>query len=464
MLFQFNTKREAAHGKENMHSFLNFREPTIHIRRKSMDIKKRIGYKGHDIFLIKANDNCFLFYMPTLAKLFNISSELASEISIKNISIDSNNYYIKYISNKIEEVITIYKNPQQLNSVNSNSFHLGLALTRDCTLSCIYCYAESGKREYMSKELIDAAVNYAFEKTREMHLEKVMISITAGGENTIDWDLFTYCVAKIIETKEIFKIPIYLSMTTNGYYDSDKYIYIAKYFDNINLSLDGFPNIQNRQRPTKNGEDSYLKVKNSALYFSKNIRDFIIRCTVTSLNVNLMSDIVEFFYNEFGNKYKLIFEPLVPIGRANEKLNSINEPDPNEFLESYINARENGKKFGIKVSTSGACYERLVTTYCAAMSMPSFTVTPKGIITTCERDSDGIDFYYGNYVDGKFIIDSERLSYVKKLTEIPENCMDCFCKWHCAGDCPDARRVGHNRCFLNKNIIKYELINLAKPS
>ncbi|MCR4319008.1 MAG: SPASM domain-containing protein [Candidatus Brocadiaceae bacterium] len=93
------------------------------------------------------------------------------------------------------------------------------------------------------------------------------------------------------------------------------------------------------------------------------------------------------------------------------------------------------------------------------MSIPSFTVTTKGIVTTCERDSEGTGYGYGKFLPESkdFIFDAQKIENNKTHLEMPYKCRDCFCKWHCAGDCPDVRNVNYDRCYVNKRLIQYEL-------
>ena len=58
---------------------------------------------------------------------------------------------------------------------------------------------------------------------------------------------------------------------------------------------------------------------------------------------------------------------------------------------------------------------------------------------------------------GSFAFDEEKIHVNKSLLKMPEKCRDCFCKWHCAGDCPDTRNINYDRCYVNKRLIQYEL-------
>jgi len=79
--------------------------------------------------------------------------------------------------------------------------------------------------------------------------------------------------------------------------------------------------------------------------------------------------------------------------------------------------------------------------FCGAVGR-NFFITPAGNITTClevcrENDKRNEIFVIGNYQDGSFSLDRERIMKLKQRTvdNIPY-CSDCFAKYSCSGDCP----------------------------
>lgn len=427
-------------------------------------MKNAIKYKKHDIYIIESSSDLFMLYAPTLKKLLHISKNLALQISEFGISPDNANKDIEYLSKLFDKALSNSIEPFAIQSKKSSFFHLALGLTQDCTLECLYCHAEAGKRKEMTVDLIDSSLKHAFETTKKDNLKRLNISFAVGGEPTTNWKLFTNCVNLIKAYERNYSIPTNLSMTTNGFYGNTKRVFITKYFDNILLSFDGTQQIQNLHRPTRAGKDSFNFVKETAKYYVKNVKSFAIRSTISNISVAKMPEIVRYFVKTFGINYHIVFEPLVPIGRAIDNSETVFEPSQDDFIKYYILAKELAKELGIEIRTSAANQQRLVTGFCGAMTIPSFTVTTDGIITTCERDSDGDNYWYGNYSKSQkeFEFNSERLDYNKTLVEIPEKCNDCFCKWHCAGDCPDLRILDYNRCYVNQELIKYELKNILE--
>lgn len=424
-----------------------------------MEIKKCIQFNGHDVFLIPGMNNDFLLYAPTLRTLLKIRDRFALRISEHGLSQGVTDKDVRTVVSLLERSLKDAIKPFPMHQRKSKFFHLALGLTKDCTLGCLYCHANAGKREEMSIELLYKTIHYAFETAQKDNLKGINISFAVGGEPTTNWELFTSCIRRIKESETLYGIPVHLSMTTNGYYGLNKRIFIAGHVQSVLLSLDGPPEIQNYHRPSLSGKESYPVVRDSALFFIKNVRSFAIRATISNHSVKKMPEIVEFFSKEFGNQYHLVFEPLVPLGRATMNTPHLSEPRQDEFVDYYIRAKELGQKLGIEIRTSAANHRRLVTSFCGAMSIPSFTVTTKGIVTTCERDSEGSEYGYGKFLSesGAFTFNAQRIEDNKALLTIPQKCHDCFCKWHCAGDCPDVRNINYDRCHVNRRLIQYEL-------
>ena len=425
----------------------------------NMGIIKNIPFNGHDVFFIKSENDTALLYAPTLKKLLRITDGLASRISELGLSWDATDGDVRSIVSLLAKSMENAIEPIPRDRKKSKFFHLALGLTRNCTLNCLYCHAEAGQNDDMPVEILNNAIRFAFESSHEKDLTGINISFAVGGEPTTNWKLFTYCIEKTKEFEIQYKIPILFSMTTNGYYGLQKREFIAKYINNVLLSLDGPPEIQNLHRPSRSGSASYSTVRDSALFFVDRAESFAIRATVSNHSVRKMPQIVEFFCSELGNQYHLVFEPLVPLGRATTNTSLVSEPSQEDFIKYYIQAKELGKKVGIEVRTSAANQQRLVSSFCGAMSIPSFTVTTRGIITTCERDSEGDCYWYGQYSPEAqdFILDEQRINHNVSLLEMPQKCYDCFCKWHCAGDCPDVRTINYDRCFVNRSLVQYEL-------
>jgi uncharacterized protein len=81
-------------------------------------------------------------------------------------------------------------------------------------------------------------------------------------------------------------------------------------------------------------------------------------------------------------------------------------------------------------------------------------------------------FIIGTYKgDGEFWFDKDKVhSHFNRTVDRIPYCKECFCKWHCAGDCSvktflDGLHydpgVG-NRCYINQSLKKYFILEKIK--
>jgi radical SAM protein with 4Fe4S-binding SPASM domain len=344
------------------------------------------------------------------------------------------------------------------------AFHLGIGLTRDCTLACRYCHADAGKRESVDWRTLERAIDYAFGRARNTPKRVLSASFAVGGEPTMEWELFKRTVSELRrragEVDQVF-----LSMTTNGYYGDMKRNFIAAHFDIVTVSLDGPPSIQDVQRPTRAGRPSYKTVADTikSLVAAGSVR-VAVRATVSAASVDALPQIVNYFAADFGRSITISFEPLVKLGRA-VRNEDATVPDMTRYTRAFLEARNVGRALGVHVTSSGASIQRLVARFCGAMAIPSFAVCTDGSVTACHRDQNATDYGYGAINDdGEVVIDATRLQNLSLLNNLPAECSECFAKWHCAGDCPDLRRIGWSRCDFNRALVYDDITRaLARP-
>ncbi len=191
-----------------------------------------------------------------------------------------------------------------------------LFLHTGCNLRCIYCYAESGERKprSMKEDVIKAAIDLAFANAKKNN-KPLQIGFHGGGEPTLAWEALTGAVnyAKSLVTDH--SPGMSLSLVSNGLFSEEKADFIMEHFPGIVLSLDGPPDIHNRQRPKAGGGSSFEDVMGTVEYFHRRSFRFSIRSTITAGSVHRMSEMVGFFVKNVGCR-NLFFEPAFGCGRA----------------------------------------------------------------------------------------------------------------------------------------------------
>ena len=377
-----------------------------------------------------------------------------------------------------EKVLTFWENLNILNgkervptppkpTKNFLPVSVTLFLTTGCNLSCIYCYADSGRSiKYMPIQIAEAALNQVIKNALKLGKNTVNLHFHGGGEPTYAWDLLIRIIDDFYCLCEKYQINPKITLGTNVFLNKEKVKFLIKKTHGAAVSLDGFEEIQNFQRPCKNGKGSFKVVFSAIKEMDKKDYPYGIRCTVTSKSVEFLKEIVRFVANEFSCK-KIQFEPVFLCGKATGAQWML--PPREIFVESFREARQEGKKYGIDVKLSGARIDFPNGRFCRVGE--NFFVTHSGFVTSClevvhENDPRAKYFFYGKYNQEKknFDFDYKKLNFLRSLwVKNYKDCKDCFAKWYCGGDCPAKRAISGNtpldkadnyRCWIVRELTK----------
>jgi uncharacterized protein len=338
--------------------------------------------------------------------------------------------------------------------------------TNQCNLRCIYCYANGGdnRPETMPVSMARAAIDQVCENALSQGLERYSLCFHGGGEPTMAWPLLQSCVA-YARQKEL---PAEINLTSNGIWNEGQRSWLLDHIDEISLSFDGLPEIQNRQRPLRAGGPSYPMVMESIRKLERRNKSYGIRVTVTDESISQLADMVTFLCRETGAQ-TLQVEPAFNHGRARMDGQTLmqNERFAEAFLAGYDIARQHNRH----MYYSGSRPWLLTNRFCDAFAK-ALVVGPDGFITACyevcskEHDLSGV-FHFGELIqEGRLSLNWQmRENFLSRIAERKKNCRGCFCYFHCAGDCPsktftpepDGHLQHSSRCDLNRLITK-ELI------
>jgi radical SAM protein with 4Fe4S-binding SPASM domain len=78
-----------------------------------------------------------------------------------------------------------------------------------------------------------------------------------------------------------------------------------------------------------------------------------------------------------------------------------------------------------------------------------------GKIFCCAKDKAPDLFNFGrfNFENNTVELDNDKLNKIRNLNILNyEECFDCFCKYHCSGDCPDRRLTDSLNCEAIRKI------------
>ena len=339
-----------------------------------------------------------------------------------------------------------------------------LFLTTRCNLCCTYCYANGGNtRKDISLEACCAAIDLISRNALSAGLDRFIVGFHGGGEPFCVWPLMMSCVSYAKETAKKTGLSVEIYSATNGILSEKQCQYIAEHFNSLNISADGPPFIQNSQRPLKTGAPSSDKLLETIQYFERVHFPYNIRTTVTQNSSQYLPDIVRYFSENCPSLDQIHVEPSWYCGRCYQT--GEQTPQTDQFVQDFIKASELGDQLGLRLYYSGARLDSLSYKFCGAPG-EGFSVTPYEAVTSCFEVIDPHDdrvelFHYGQYdkQTKKYIFIESKLARLRSLTvENIDFCGDCFCRWHCAGDClaksltnfTDPEHSGSDRCNINR--------------
>ncbi|MFC2158090.1 radical SAM protein [Acidobacteriota bacterium] len=345
-----------------------------------------------------------------------------------------------------------------------------LFLTNRCNLRCTYCYASSGEYTVynMDIETAKAAVDRVLLDVMANKWEEMTLGFHGGGEPTLNWKVLTEIVEYASEITSENGIHLNLSGSFNGYWSPAVRKFMLDRFTDISLSFDGIETVQNAQRPTTGKNGSYQEVLDTIIALDDSPVSYGIRMTVTEENLGFLEESVSFIAENFHPK-KIQVEPVFLEGRAkkyNLRINNIQN-----FVSQFIKAYRAAEERGIDLFYSGAQLDVLTTRFCLA-ACRALVVTPEGNVTTCfeifgHTHPLSDSFIVGQLTQDGFQIDQTKLNAVfgRTVNHI-DHCRDCFCKWHCAGDCAaktdfSAENISYptDRCLINQELIKFFILD-----
>ena len=347
--------------------------------------------------------------------------------------------------------------------------------TNNCNLRCSYCYAFGGEGGangepltrmdlQVAQRAIDLIARNAKERIAEGEpLHNFLVSIHGNGEPFCAYDLIREIVWYGQDVAEELGVPAVFNAATNGVLTEEQLDFVIANFHSINISFDGLPAFQNANRPLAGGKGSFERVDHTMRRFCEAGLDFGIRTTVTAAMVDAMPDIVSFVAENYPGIEQLHLEPVWECGRCVTSSNVM--PDAEVFAQRYLESLAIAEEKGVRLVFSGARQDMLVDTFCK-VSSGSFTVTPTGDVTSCYevsyRSDPRSDLFFFGYFDferGDFVFDQDKLDALSRINvHNLRYCDNCFCRWHCAGDC--AAKVldgitleqhhGSVRCHINR--------------
>jgi uncharacterized protein len=353
-----------------------------------------------------------------------------------------------------------------------------LFLTNQCNLRCVYCYASAGESApiTMSWEVAKAAADYVIGNAVAAREREVQIGFHGGGEPTLAWGVLQRVVEYFQASACEHGLTPCLHIATNGVLTPDRTDWIIGHLTSANISLDGLADVQNAQRPRIGGGGSFAAVRATMTAMDARGFSYGVRATVTKGSAPEMGRFTSFLARRTACR-QVHFEPTFSCGRCVHS--GTDGPDAAAFIRGFREACAAAKGHPLDVLYSGARLYTVTDRFCQAAG-ESFCLTPSGDVTSCYEVTTPDDprsgtFFYGRYDPGRneFVYFGERLQRLRDRTVANiAHCGNCFCKYHCAGDCLTRATDGQDlttivnpaRCEINQALTLDQIARTLTPA
>lgn len=332
-----------------------------------------------------------------------------------------------------------------------------LLMTNRCNLRCIYCYANGGEENNfdLPYALGAKAIEIAAQNAQSQGLQEFEVTFHGGGEPTLPWETLNALAAHARRQA----LPAVLSLVSNGVWSEEHCNCLMEWLDGLTISMDGAAETQNLQRPDAGGQGSFERVMRTIERLSARQFPFNIRVTSTPARFSALPEDVRFFCENTACK-TIQVEPAFNHQRGQHSC-ALREEGA-RFSQAFLQAFDIAQSTQRELYYSGARPGMLTNEFCTAPLGGSLTVNPLGEITGC-YEATGRQGHSGSVFgklseEGAEIDEEKRLVFMRGILRRKESCHDCFCYYHCAGDCytrglPNpAGPWPYTRCEINREI------------
>ncbi|MBK5246994.1 MAG: thioether cross-link-forming SCIFF peptide maturase [Peptostreptococcaceae bacterium] len=315
-----------------------------------------------------------------------------------------------------------------------------LHVAHDCNMVCTYCFGEqgtfAGSKCLMSLEVGIKAIDYLIANSGSRRNLEIDFF---GGEPLMNFEVVKKLVDYGRKQEKLFNKNIRFTITTNGLLlDDEKTEYINQTMDNVILSIDGRPEINDNMRKTVNGSPTYdVITKNYLNFVAKREGLYYVRGTFTKNNLDFAKDIKHLVNLGFSN---VSVEPVVT---DLKRPYALQETDRDRIFEEYdrltdlyMEKMSKGEAFdffhfNVDLEQGPCIVKRL--SGCGA-GTEYLAISPEGDIYPCHQFVGNKDFYIGNLFDRE-ITNKQRDKFLNASIYNKEDCRNCWAKFYCSGGC-----------------------------
>jgi uncharacterized protein len=306
-------------------------------------------------------------------------------------------------------------------------------------------------------------IDFVLGNAHDLGVRQARLAYHGGGEPTLNWAILTGSFEYAQSKAKGFGIQIQGMLATNGIFAAEKCKWITGHMQGATVSLDGSAIVQDIQRPFPSGRGSSKIVMETLRRMEEAGFPYSLRMTVLPDSATSLAGSVENLLLHYTPQ-RIIIEPVYSLGRGRRAGLAV---EADLFIPAFRAARAAGRKHGVEVQYSAARLDVITERFCQSCGY-GFNLTPRGSVSACyevcSEDNEFADrFLFGSYIDAdeRYVLDNRKLTWLQERTvDAQPWCRDCFCRWHCAGDCPHKAAsvtgrggfTGHQRCLITREL------------
>lgn len=399
------------------------------------------------------------------SQIFDVVSDFDSETStslttLLEQTLATHGPYANACSSHVE--------PPPLHSISLN-------VAQACNLSCVYCYADTGKfggnARLMTAEVARAAADRLIAESEPG--ARLLLGFM-GGEPLVNREVLhdvTHYAAH--QARTAGKI-MHFSLTTNGTLISRRDVELfTAYPFTVQISIDGGKQLNDKLRPAKNGTGSYECLIDALALFNRfgRPKHLSARVTVTPQSgalLPVLDELLELGFDEIG---------VAPVLVSPDPDYAFSHDDFELFLSRMV---ECGSKslaeilagriypFSNFITAMQEIHKGTHRPYPCGAGAGYLSANAEGNLFACHRLIDDPEFAMGSVSHGSDLeVRAEHLR--KNHVDLMEPCRSCWARYLCGGGCyHEVRRRGRIACdyirgWLEFCLKAYVELTVARP-
>jgi uncharacterized protein len=269
-----------------------------------------------------------------------------------------------------------------------------------------------------------------------------VVAFHGGGEPALDLAKMEHILEAIEEIAREYQLQVFRYIATGGAVPLENVLWLAQHFDLIGLSCDGPSEIQDYQRPFRNGRISSVFVERAAEIIHAAHKPLHIRVTITCFSVNRQSEIAAYICQKLRPQ-EIHVEQVYCGGRADKKTH-LDLEQAEEFVAHFFRAQAIARSYGIPWHSSGSRLGDIHGPYCNVFRNVLHLLPGNGA-TACFKMTNTAtagksSLLIGNYDQAteQYNLDARLVQQKREALSRPiSGCTTCFNQFHCSRLCPD---------------------------